>query len=178
MRDVAPVVPLTYTSEPTLVSKRVGCVLLRPALDLAAACSKSVAQGDWTETQTAPSRTAIPEGALPTSIVFTTSRFAASIRETVPSPAFATQTAACADRQAGRGVAHADLLRRRRRAGVAGSMRVTVSAPVFATQIAPSPAAIAVGRRPTLIGVPSGPSSNVAGSKRCTVALSVLTTQT
>ena len=38
VRDVAPVVPLAYTSEPTLVSKRVGCVLLRPALDLAAAC--------------------------------------------------------------------------------------------------------------------------------------------
>ena len=41
VRDAAPVVPLTYTSEPTLVSKRVGCVLLRPALDLAAACLKS-----------------------------------------------------------------------------------------------------------------------------------------
>ena len=42
VRDVAPVVPLTYTSEPTLVSKRVGCVLLRPALDLAAACLKAI----------------------------------------------------------------------------------------------------------------------------------------
>ena len=41
VRDAAPVVPLTYSSEPTLVSKRVGCVLLRPALDLAAACLKS-----------------------------------------------------------------------------------------------------------------------------------------
>jgi ABC-type oligopeptide transport system substrate-binding subunit len=40
VRDVAPVVPLTYISEPTLVSKRVGCILLRPALDLAAACLK------------------------------------------------------------------------------------------------------------------------------------------
>jgi len=40
MRDVAAVVPLTYISEPTLVSKRVGCVLLRPALDLAAVCLK------------------------------------------------------------------------------------------------------------------------------------------
>lgn len=38
VRNVAPVVPLTYISEPTLVSKRVGCILLRPALDLAAAC--------------------------------------------------------------------------------------------------------------------------------------------
>lgn len=38
MREVAPVVPLTYISEPTLVSRRTRCVLLRPALDLAAAC--------------------------------------------------------------------------------------------------------------------------------------------
>ena len=37
-RNVAPVVPLMYISEPTLVSKRVGCVLLRPALDLATVC--------------------------------------------------------------------------------------------------------------------------------------------
>jgi peptide/nickel transport system substrate-binding protein len=40
MRDIAPVVPLTYISEPTLVSKRVVCILVRPALDLAAACLK------------------------------------------------------------------------------------------------------------------------------------------
>jgi ABC-type transport system substrate-binding protein len=40
VRDVAPVVPLAYTSEPTLVSKRVGCIVLRPALDRAAACLK------------------------------------------------------------------------------------------------------------------------------------------
>jgi ABC-type oligopeptide transport system substrate-binding subunit len=40
MREVAPVIPLTYISEPTLVSKRVGCVLLRPALDLETACLK------------------------------------------------------------------------------------------------------------------------------------------
>lgn len=40
MRNVAPVMPLTYISEPTLVSKRVGCLVLRPALDLAAACLK------------------------------------------------------------------------------------------------------------------------------------------
>jgi peptide/nickel transport system substrate-binding protein len=40
VHDVAPVVPLAYISEPTLVSKRVGCLVLRPALDLAAACVK------------------------------------------------------------------------------------------------------------------------------------------
>ena len=35
-------VPLSYIREPTLVSKRVpvGCVLLRPALDLATVCIK------------------------------------------------------------------------------------------------------------------------------------------
>jgi peptide/nickel transport system substrate-binding protein len=40
MREVAPVSPLTYITEPTLVSKRVGCLVLRPALDLATACLK------------------------------------------------------------------------------------------------------------------------------------------
>ena len=39
-RDAAPIAAATYLNEPTLVSKRVGCVLLRPALDLAAACLK------------------------------------------------------------------------------------------------------------------------------------------
>ena len=38
MRRSAPVAPLTYISEPTLVSKRVRCVLLRPTLDLMTAC--------------------------------------------------------------------------------------------------------------------------------------------
>jgi ABC-type oligopeptide transport system substrate-binding subunit len=40
MRQSAPVAPLTYISEPTLVSERVGCVLLRPTLDLMTACLK------------------------------------------------------------------------------------------------------------------------------------------
>jgi hypothetical protein len=35
----------------------------------------------------------MPDGAFPISIVSTTSRVAGSIRETVPSPSFATQTA-------------------------------------------------------------------------------------
>jgi ABC-type transport system substrate-binding protein len=39
-RDVAPLAATVYLNEPTLVSKRVGCVLVRPALDLAAACLK------------------------------------------------------------------------------------------------------------------------------------------
>jgi ABC-type oligopeptide transport system substrate-binding subunit len=38
MRQSAPVVPLTYLSEPTLVSKRVRCAQLRPTLDLMTAC--------------------------------------------------------------------------------------------------------------------------------------------
>jgi peptide/nickel transport system substrate-binding protein len=39
-RDVAAIAATAYINEPTLVSKRVGCVLLRPALDLAAVCLK------------------------------------------------------------------------------------------------------------------------------------------
>jgi peptide/nickel transport system substrate-binding protein len=39
-RDVAPVATISYSDEPTLVSKRVGCILLRPALDLATVCLK------------------------------------------------------------------------------------------------------------------------------------------
>ena len=39
-RDIAPVAPLSVLNEATLVSERVGCLILRPALDLAAACLK------------------------------------------------------------------------------------------------------------------------------------------
>jgi peptide/nickel transport system substrate-binding protein len=39
-RDVAPIASAVYLNEPTLISKRVGCVLLRPAIDLAAVCLK------------------------------------------------------------------------------------------------------------------------------------------
>ena len=37
-RDVAPVAPLNVVHEATLVSDRVGCIVLRPVLDLAVAC--------------------------------------------------------------------------------------------------------------------------------------------
>jgi peptide/nickel transport system substrate-binding protein len=39
-RNVAPIAAASYISEPTLVSKRVGCILLRPALDLVTSCLK------------------------------------------------------------------------------------------------------------------------------------------
>jgi peptide/nickel transport system substrate-binding protein len=39
-RDVAPLVATTFLHEPTLVSKRVGCIVLRPGLDLTAVCLK------------------------------------------------------------------------------------------------------------------------------------------
>jgi len=39
-RDAAPLVAIDYFNEPTLVSKRVGCVVLRPSLDLTAVCLK------------------------------------------------------------------------------------------------------------------------------------------
>lgn len=39
-RDEAPMAATEYVNEPTLVSTRVGCIVLRPSLDLTAACLK------------------------------------------------------------------------------------------------------------------------------------------
>jgi ABC-type oligopeptide transport system substrate-binding subunit len=39
-RDAAPSAPISFLNEATLVSKRVGCVVLRPTLDLTAVCLK------------------------------------------------------------------------------------------------------------------------------------------
>ena len=39
-RDAAPRIAIAFEGTPTLVSERVGCILLRPELDLAAACLK------------------------------------------------------------------------------------------------------------------------------------------
>nr|MBA3375718.1 hypothetical protein [Actinomycetota bacterium] len=39
-RDAAPTAPVAFFTEPTLVSARLGCLVLRPALDLTAACLK------------------------------------------------------------------------------------------------------------------------------------------
>jgi peptide/nickel transport system substrate-binding protein len=39
-RDQAPMVATAYVTEPTLVSRRVGCMILRPTLDLTAVCLK------------------------------------------------------------------------------------------------------------------------------------------
>jgi peptide/nickel transport system substrate-binding protein len=39
-RDAAPMVATEHANEPTLVSKRVGCIVLRPSLDLSAVCLK------------------------------------------------------------------------------------------------------------------------------------------
>lgn len=39
-RDAAPLIPLFFYNEPTLVSKHVGCIVLQPQLDLTAACLK------------------------------------------------------------------------------------------------------------------------------------------
>jgi ABC-type oligopeptide transport system substrate-binding subunit len=39
-RDAAPMVAISYLNRPTLVSKRVGCIVLRPELDLTAVCLK------------------------------------------------------------------------------------------------------------------------------------------
>ena len=37
-RDIAPVAAIDFLAEPTLVSSRVGCIVLRPLLDLTAVC--------------------------------------------------------------------------------------------------------------------------------------------
>jgi peptide/nickel transport system substrate-binding protein len=37
-RDAAPMIPVEYNNAPTLVSERTGCIVLRPYLDLTAAC--------------------------------------------------------------------------------------------------------------------------------------------
>ena len=39
-REAAPIVPIGFLSESTLVSSRIGCIVLRPVLDLTAACLK------------------------------------------------------------------------------------------------------------------------------------------
>ena len=39
-RDAAPSAPISFFNEPTLVSERVGCVVLRPTLDLTSVCLK------------------------------------------------------------------------------------------------------------------------------------------
>jgi peptide/nickel transport system substrate-binding protein len=39
-REAAPSAPTSFFTEPTLVSKRVGCIVLRPTLDLTAVCLK------------------------------------------------------------------------------------------------------------------------------------------
>ena len=39
-RDAAPVAALTIANEATFVSERVGCITLRPVLDLATVCLK------------------------------------------------------------------------------------------------------------------------------------------
>jgi ABC-type oligopeptide transport system substrate-binding subunit len=37
-RDLAPIAAVDFLTEPTLVSNRVGCIVLRPVLDLTAVC--------------------------------------------------------------------------------------------------------------------------------------------
>jgi ABC-type transport system substrate-binding protein len=37
-RDAAPMIPVSFSRSPTLVSNRVGCIVLRPQLDLTAMC--------------------------------------------------------------------------------------------------------------------------------------------
>ena len=85
--------------------------------------------------QTSSSLTAIPYGAFPISIVSTTSYVAGSMRETLFSAVFATQTEPDPTATAvGPRPTSIVLVE-----PAAGSIRVTESSDVFATQIAPSP---------------------------------------
>lgn len=83
----------------------------------------------------------MPAGELPTAIVRRTSFVAGSMRETVPSPEFATQTAPAT-------AAGSSPTRMVSWEYVLGSRRVTESSPRFATQSAPRPYAIPTGRLP------------------------------
>src|SRR5262245_43537471 len=127
-----------------------------------------------TVTQTTSPLNTIPDGALPTLIVLTTSLRTGSIRETVPPFEFATHTRPPPTVTAvGPAPTWIVVV-----AFVNGSIRVTVSFPVLATQIAPSPSAIPVGRRPTRIGRPRAPLSRLCALKRVTVPSPEFATQT
>ena len=100
----------------------------------------------------------MPAGALPTSIVFTSCLVAGSMRDTVPSPAFATQTEPAPTATAA-GCLPTGIW------SVAfepGSILVTMSSLSLVTQAAPCPKAIPVDRRPTLVES-IGPFRNVGG---------------
>ena len=91
------------------------------------------------------------------------------MRETVPSPLFATQTAPSpiAIPLGARPTPIVALMER-----VAGSIRTTVSSIALATQTAPSPTATAVGRLPTVSFCVAA-----VGSTRVTVLLTASVTQ-
>ena len=92
-RDAAPLAALNVLNEATLVSDRVGCIVLRPALDLTAVCLEVAATAPAPSPRPVLLRRRFPTGAFPTSIVSTTSFVSGSMRETVPAAVFATQTA-------------------------------------------------------------------------------------
>jgi hypothetical protein len=124
-----------------------------------------------TLTQTRPSATATSCGLAPTGIVTVTRPLAGSIRETVPSPVFATQTPpAPTAMPSGRrptGIV-------RRTVPVRASMRATASSSESVTHAAPAPSAMSTGPPATGIGllVP------VRGSIRLTTAAGPSATHT
>ena len=128
------------------------------------ACTPGPTSALWTDTYTRPFPAAIDRGLPPTAIVLTTLLLRGSIRDTVPSRLFATQTppkptmTSVGARPTGM-VVVTEL--------VAGSMRTTVSSRRSATQSAPAPYAAAPDPRPTGV-VPT--TSSPAGSMRATLS--------
>jgi hypothetical protein len=96
-----------------------------------------------------------------------------STRDTVPSSRFATQTE-LAPTATSSGPSPTGIVTYE---SALGSMRARTSSPEIATQTASRSAAIPLGARPTVTSL-SGPSSNVVGSKRWTLAPPEFETQT
>ena len=169
-RDAAPMVALDFLNDPA--SSRSGSAASRRRSTSPPSASSN-GHGACTVTQTTPPATAIPAGALPRSIVRTTSFVAGSMRETVPSPAFATQIAPAPTATAA-GSSPTRIVKRGVRARVDAVDGVVTPVRDPERSLAEASAA---GRWPTLI-VRIGPSSNVLGSKRWTVESAAFATQT
>ena len=90
----APAIPISVVNTLAFVSARVGCVVDEPVPRPDRGLPQVVS---WSGPEPSPRRhrcrQAMPLGRLPTGIVSTTSPYSGSIRDTVPSPPFATQTA-------------------------------------------------------------------------------------
>jgi peptide/nickel transport system substrate-binding protein len=173
-RGAAPGAGIDELHQPTPVTRRGGGGVLRPAPHRTPPLSawSDGRHGAWAVTQTNPAATAIPAGALPISIVATTSFDSVSIRDTVLEAVFATQTDP-ADAASAVGPSPTRIVSAARDSG---SIRLTIPSPELATQTAPSAATIPDGRVPTLT-VSTGATEYVLGLNRCAFAPPEFATQ-